>query len=272
MRLRTLIFLAAALLGSPAEAAPKAELWERWMAHDPASTAVIDHGWWDGFIETYVAAGADGVNRLPYSKITAIDRAGLAAYIGRLARLRISAYRRDEQFAYWVNLYNALTVKVVLDHYPVDSILDIGISPGLFAFGPWGKKLVTVDGEDLSLDDIEHRILRPIWRDPRIHYAVNCAAIGCPNLARRAFTGENVEAMLTQAAGDYINHPRGAEVRDGRLYASSLYQWYRVDFGDSDAGVIQHLKRFANAELARRLETVSYIYDDDYDWALNAAD
>ena len=192
--------------------------------------------------------------------------------LSAVSRLEIGAYRRDEQFAYWVNLYNALTVKVVLDHYPVDSILDIGISHGLFAFGPWGKKLISIDGDDLSLDDIEHRILRPIWRDPRIHYAVNCASIGCPNLMRRAFTGKTAEAMLTQAARDYINHPRGAEVRDGRLYASSLYEWYQVDFGDSDAAVIQHLKQFANPELARLLETVSYIYDDDYDWTLNGAD
>ena len=108
---------------------------------------------------------------------------------------------RDEQLAYWINLYNALTVKVILDHYPVKSILDIDISPGWFSIGPWGKKLVAVEGVEISLDDIEHRILRPIWRDPRIHYALNCAAVGCPNLLREAFTGATAEVLLAVVPG-----------------------------------------------------------------------
>jgi len=280
-RLALAALLAALTLGAAAPAgatwlealfAPKAELWERWEAHDPDAEKRIDHGPWQRLLAAYVSQDAAGVNRVAYDRVTPADRQALGDYIAGLTTLPIGAYNRAEQLAYWINLYNALTLRLVLDHPGVGSIHDIDISPGLFGFGPWDKKLIQIEGEALSLNDIEHRILRPIWRDPRVHYAVNCAAIGCPNLARQAFTGANVEAMLTQAAGDYINHPRGAEVRDGRLYASSLYQWYRVDFGDSDAGVIQHLKRFANAELARRLETVSYIYDDDYDWALNAAD
>ncbi len=97
-----------------------------------------------------------------------------------LAATSADRLRRAEQFPFWINLYNALTVKVVLDHYPVEIIRDIDISPGLFADGPWGKKLVTVEGEALSLDDIEHRILRPIWKDPRLHYVLNCAALGVP--------------------------------------------------------------------------------------------
>ena len=263
---------AVAAFGSPAGAAPEAELWERWTAHDPAATATIDHGGWERFVETYVTASPDGVNRLAYSRVSAADRAALEGYIDGLAALEISRYGRDEQFAYWINLYNALTIAVVLDRYPVKSILDIAISPGLFAIGPWGKKLITVEGEALSLDDIEHRILRPIWRDPRIHYAVNCAAIGCPNLATMAFTGANAEDMLTRAAYDYVNNPRGAELRDGRLVVSSIYEWYKADFGDSDAGVIRHLRQYAEPELASALEGVTRIADDDYDWALNEAE
>ena len=89
-------------------------------------------------------------------------------------------------------------MKVVLDHYPVDGIRDIDISPGLFAGGPWDKKLVEIEGDDVSLNDIEHRILRPIWRDPCIHYAVNCASIGCSNLRPTAFTAANAERCLRQ--------------------------------------------------------------------------
>ncbi len=252
-------------------AAPKAELWERWTAHDPSATAAIDHAWWAGFVETYVTAHADGVNRIAYAEVTEADTAALEDYIAALAATPIDAYGRDEQLAYWINLYNALTVKVILDHYPVKSILDIGVSPGWFSIGPWGKKLVSVEGVEVSLDDIEHRILRPIWRDPRIHYALNCASIGCPNLREEAFTGPTAEALLARAARDYVNSARGARVSDGRLVVSSIYEWYKEDFGDSDQGVIDHLRRYAGPDLAPALDDVTRLADDDYDWALNDA-
>ena len=262
----------AMLYALAANAAPKAELWQRWTAHDPASTATVDHSAWQRFVEAYVAPGADGVNRIAYGRVAAADRKALDDYIAALAATPVSTYGRAEQFAFWVNLYNALTVRVVLDHYPLESILDIGISPGWFAIGPWGRKLVTIAGEELSLDDIEHRILRPIWRDPRIHYAVNCASIGCPNLRAEAFTGANAEAALERAARDYVNNSRGAAVRDGRLVVSSIYAWYKEDFGDSDAGVIDHLRAYADGELAAALDGIARIADDRYDWALNDAE
>ena len=87
-----------------------------------------------------------------------------------------------------------------------------------------------------------------------------------------AFTGANAEDMLTRAAFDYVNNPRGAELRDGRLVVSSIYEWYKADFGDSDAGVIRHLRQYAEPELASALEGVARIADDDYDWALNEAE
>ena len=107
---------------------------------------------------------------------------------------------------------------------------------------------------------------------PRIHYAVNCASIGCPNLATMVFTGANVEDMLTRTARDYVNNPRGAELRNGRLVVSSIYEWYKADFGDSDAGVIRHLRQYAGTSLASALDGVARIADDDYDWALNEAE
>ena len=173
--------------------------------------------------------------------------------------------------AYWINLYNALTVDTVLNHYPVGSIRDISISPGLFNRGPWDRKLVTVEGQALSLNDIEHRILRPIWHDPRIHYAVNCASLGCPNLANTAYDGSHLDAMLDAAARAYVNNPRGAAVHDGKLTVSSIYRWYEADFGSTDAGVIAHLKRYAEPPLAAALNGISAIADDHYDWRLNDA-
>ena len=108
---------------------------------------------------------------------------------------------------YWINLYNAFTVHLILEHYPQDSIVDIRY--GFFDFGPWDEKLLQIEDEEVSLNDIEHRILRPIWKDPRLHYALNCASLGCPNLQPESFYPGNVESLLNSRARDYINHPRG---------------------------------------------------------------
>jgi len=251
------------------KAAPRAELWAKWQAHDDASDATIDHGAWDYFLRSYVRLGSDGIARIPYARVTASDRERLGADLARLAGVPIGAYSRREQLAFWVDLYNELMVKLVLDHYPVSTIKNIAISPGLFAVGPWGRKLITVEREALSLDDIEHRILRPIWRDPRIHYAVNCAALGCPNLQASAFTAGDTEALLDKAAREYVNHPRGATVSGGELTVSSIYIWYETDFGGTEAGVIEHLKHYARPGLASALAAIDHISGDSYDWALN---
>lgn len=250
-------------------AAPKADLWPRWSAHDADSRKTVDHDDWDAWLGRFVVESADGINRVAYGRVGAADRAALQSYIQRLAALDISAYNRAEQFAYWVNLYNALTVDIVLEHYPVASIREI--KSGLFSFGPWKLELVTIEGEAMTLDDIEHRILRPIWRDARIHYAVNCASLGCPNLQRQAFTGANAEDLLETAARDFVNHPRGAQVEDGRLVVSSIYDWFVEDFGGNDRGVIEHLKAHAESDLRAALSRIDRIGADRYDWQLNDA-
>lgn len=266
--------LGATASAKVARAAPSAELWPRWLANDPASVATVDHARWDRLVGAYVTIGKDGIARFGYARClaTPADRRALAGYIAGLARVPISTYAREEQRPYWFNLYNALTVAVILDHYPVASIRDIDISPGLFANGPWGKPLVTIESEAVSLDDIEHRILRPIWGDPRIHYGLNCAALGCPNLQRQAFTAANCDRLLDAAAVAFVNHPRGARVDDGRrLTVSSIYVWFEDDFGGDDAGVIAHLRRYAQPPLAAALTGIGRITGHDYDWSLNDA-
>lgn len=273
-RLRAALFAVAVLVSGCATietlAAPSAELWPRWQAHEARATTRVDHAAWDRFLASYLAVGEDGVNRLAYARVTPADRQALRAYLETLAATPVSRLSRAEQFAYWINLYNALTVHTVLERYPVRSIRDISTSPGLFAIGPWGRKAVTVEGEAMSLDDIEHRILRPIWRDPRVHYALNCAALGCPNLQARAFTAANAEAMLDTAARAFVNHPRGVRIERGRLLVSSIYEWFKVDFGGNDSGVIAHLRRYARPELEQQLAGITRIADHSYDWALNA--
>ena len=260
-----------ALLATPGMAAPKSKLWPRWSAHEPSSTVIVDHRDWTRLLQAYTRLSDDGVVRFDYAGLVAADRATLDGYIARLTAIPVSDLNRGEQLAYWINLYNAVTVQVVLDNHPVSSILKIDISPGLFSMGPWGKKLVSIEGEDVSLDDIEHRILRPIWRDPRIHYAVNCASISCPNLIDRAYTADQMDALLEANAIAYVNHPRGAEMRGGTLTASSIYNWFQADFGGSETGVLAHLRKYARPELLRDLKFAIDIDSYDYDWSLNAA-
>jgi len=257
------------LLPVTAHAAPKSEYWDIWDKHDAASTAVVDHSVWQGLLDKYLVLSEDGITRFDYKALQENDKATLDGYLDSLTSLDPLIYNKTEQMAYWVNLYNALTIKVIVDHYPVESILKINISPGFLKFGPWGKKLITVNGEELRLDDIEHRILRPIWQDPRIHYLVNCASIGCPNLHPQAYTADNIEELMTENAIAYINHPRGVSVKKGRVKLSTIYKWFKKDFGKNDKEVLDHIRQYGSDDLKAQLEGIKKIRKHGYDWDLN---
>ena len=262
-----------AIGASNAQAAPKAELWPRWRKHDPVSQQKIDHGVWDRFLkQNVVAPHSSGINRVRYQAISANDQKSLKNYLQALQALAISDYNRNEQKAYWINLYNAATVDLISSRFPVASIRDINISPGLFVRGPWGAKLLTIEGEKLSLDDIEHRILRPIWRDNRVHYALNCASLGCPNLQPAAYTSDNSEALLEKGARDFINHARGVAIQKGTLQVSSIYVWFQEDFGRGAADLMEHWQEYAAPALAGALEKYQGGLAHDYDWRLNGVD
>ena len=259
-----LIFTSTVLL-----AAPQAELWPRWSKHDPSSTRSVDHQAWGSFLDEYLLTDTDSrVNLLRYGSVTEDDAQALDRYLQRLQEVPVSSLDRAEQRAFWINLYNAYTVKVILDHYPVASIRDIDIS-GLFSNGPWDAELMSVEGVDITLNDIEHRILRPIYQDPRIHYAVNCASIGCPNLQPEPFTADNYERLINRGAASYINHPRGVDTSSEPIVLSSIYQWFTEDFGGSFEGVVDHLGKHARPELAAFLRDYEGRVDYDYDWSLN---
>ncbi|HAJ48654.1 MAG TPA: DUF547 domain-containing protein [Alphaproteobacteria bacterium] len=238
--------------------------------HNVASTMSIDHTAWADILKAYNISYTDKINRFAYGKVSQSDRAKLEAYLKALQAVKVTGLSRDEQFAFWANLYNALTIKVILDHYPVASIRDITF--GLFSFGPWSKKFVTVEGRELSLDDIEHKILRKVYKDARVHYAVNCASIGCPNLALKPFTGASLNAMLDEGARAYVNHPRGVSVAaDGSVKASSIYNWFSTDFGNNDKEILGHMIKYAAPALKAKLEAAKDIDSYDYDWAINDA-
>lgn len=249
-------------------AAPDSELHDRvWTERTDGSAVQIDHGAWDGFLGRYVRTDAAGVNRVAYGAVTDADRAALDAYIAALAAVDVPSLSGDEQLAYWINLYNAATVDLVLEHYPVDSIRDIG--GGLLGTGPWDREVATVMGRALTLNEIEHGIIRPVWNDPRIHYAVNCAAVACPNLDLEAFGGANIDSRLDAAERAYVRDPRGVRLEGGELVLSSIWLWFRDDFGASEADVLARIAPLAEGAVADALANGAGVGSYDYDWALN---
>ena len=265
-----LVLAALRVPAGSAEAAPSADPWPRWEAHAAGSELTVDHDPWDAILAEVVRLGDDGVARVDYPALTADPLRGrLDDYLAQLAATPVSRLDRPEQQAFWINLYNALTLQVIRDHYPVESIQDVDISPGLFSSGPWGADLIMVENEVLTLDDVEHRILRPLWMDPRIHYALNCASIGCPNLQGRAWRAATLDADLDAAATAYVNHARGVTADGGDVIVSSIYDWFIADFGGGDDGVLQHLARYADPERQALLQAAGGIDDHQYDWALN---
>ncbi|MBN2428118.1 MAG: DUF547 domain-containing protein [Deltaproteobacteria bacterium] len=263
-------FLVIMFWTSFAQAAPKADLWPYWDKHEESSAVRIDHSAWDRFLKTYVAAGdPSGINLVRYGAVAETDRKALDGYLSNLQKTVVTSLNRTEQKAFWINLYNALTVRVILTHYPIRSIRDIDISPGWFRNGPWDAKLARIEGHEITLNDIEHRILRPIWKDPRVHYAVNCASLGCPNLQPVAFIALNTEELLDKAARQYVNHPRGAHFEKGELVLSSIYDWFQGDFGKNEKEILNHLRRYAEPGLDMQLQNFDGSIRYEYDWRLN---
>ena len=224
------------------------------------------HQAWDDLLGEYVVESDDGVNRFDYGRLkdTAADSAKLDAYLESFANFDVETLDENEQFAAYANIYNALTVQYIVGRYPTKSIR------AGFIVGPWKRVFTQINGEELSLDAIEHEILRAEWDDPRVHYAVNCAAYSCPNLQTDAWFGETLDDDLDRAARAYVNDPRGVTIRrNGTLQVSTIYIWVREDFGGSIDGGIDHLIEYAEPELAAQIEAKRRITKHEYDWDLN---
>lgn len=235
-----------------------------------APSARVDHKAWDQFLARYLRADANGINRIDYGRVGKADHDKLRRYLDALQTIDTGALTRDQQLAFWINLYNAKTVDLVLQNYPVDSILKI--KDGILPTGPWNRKVVKVGGEALSLNDVEHRIVRPVFKEERIHYALNCAAAGCPNLSPKAWRAEGLEAALAKAEHAYVNDPRGVKVReDGTLVLSKIYAWFREDFGANEAEIIAKLAKVAEQPLREKLQGRTHVDRYEYDWSLNDA-
>ncbi|NJC25044.1 DUF547 domain-containing protein [Neolewinella antarctica] len=233
---------------APATAQPEAPT--KVPIQTPAAITPPDHAPWNTLLQRYVT-DAGNVNYAGLKK----NEAELDNY---LATLQKSAptddWGRNATMAYWINAYNAFTIKRVLEFYPVNSIQDI--SGG----DPWKVKWIDIDGKSYSLNNIEHDILRPRYKDARIHFAVNCAATSCPPLPNRAFTAENLDRMLETSARAFIRNPDYNQT-SGSVKVSKIFDWYGEDFGD--------LRGYLNEYLATAIPADKEIGYKEYDWALN---
>jgi len=191
------------------------------------------------------------------------DLAALAGYVEGLAALDPVDWPRDNALAYWLNLYNAVTLRLVLDNYPLESIKDLG---GFMKSSPWKRELVTVAGRELTLNQIENDIIRPTFGDARIHFALNCASLGCPPLVPEAYVADRLSAQLDGACRLALNQDRWVLVVDQKLKLTKIFDWYGQDFTADGGTVLDFIRHYRTKALPSGTPKIDYL---SYDWALN---
>ncbi|MEM6783450.1 MAG: DUF547 domain-containing protein [Bacteroidota bacterium] len=226
----------------------------------------FDHSEFDRILKTYV----DGRGLVNYAGLKA-NRAPLDAYLERLAATDPSNLGRSEQLAFWINAYNAYAIKLVLDNYPTESILDVTSGPFVPKVNsPFQVKFANVGGDERTLDEIEHSIIRPQFNDPRIHFVVICAATSCPPLRAEAFTGARLDEQLDEQGRIFLADPSKNRFDGETATLSKIFDWYKGDFGGSDDSLQRYLAAFAPESARDGLERAAYDVEfGSYDWSLN---
>jgi len=179
----------------------------------------------------------------------------LDSYLNQLEQQKIETWNKDKQLAFWINAYNAYTIKLILNNYPLNSITD------LEGGKPWDKNWIKLAGKSLSLNDIENKIIRPQFNEPRIHFAVNCAAKSCPPVLNSAWNESNLERNLTSQTRKFLNNASHNTLEAKKASISKIFEWYAEDFGD----LISFINKYADTEL----NSDAKIEYKDYDWSLN---
>ena len=221
----------------------------------------VSHNIWNGLLQKHVRA--DGmVDYKGFQK----DSATLHQYLRLLetAHPNDKDWSRNEQMAYWINAYNAYTIDLIIGNYPVASIKDIkkGVA---FVNSVWDIKFIKIQGYTYDLNNIEHNILRPVFKDARIHAAVNCASFSCPKLLPEAYTADKLEGQLDKSMRSFINDPLRNRITANKAEISEIFKWFKGDF-ERDAGSLrEYLNRYAEDKLTKDTD-ISHI---DYDWKLN---
>lgn len=242
--------------------------------------AAFDHGPWDQLLNTHVIEFDGGERTAVDYRALQADRQTLTAYLDSLAaigRQEFDGWDSDEQLAFLINAYNAWTVDLILSRYPaIDSIRDIGFLPN----AAWRRDIVQLFGGQVSLDHVEHELIRGSGRyqEPRIHFAVNCAAIGCPALRAEAYTGGRLEAQLEDSTRLFLADEDRNYIEGSTAYISEIFDWYEEDFQKGWLGVnsvseflarYPHALKMDNATRQSMQAGEIRISHLDYDWGLN---
>lgn len=215
------------------------------------SVETFDHTSWDILLKKYV----DDIGNVDYKNFKN-DADKLCKYLDHLAKNPISRTAlKEERLAYYINLYNAGTVRLILENYPLESIKDI--------FRPWGKDIVIIGEDDYSLGEIEHDVLRKM-NEPRIHFAINCASFSCPKLLNAAFTASKIEEQLENATSSFINDPTKNNITASSVEISKIFKWYKGDFTEKNS-LIVYINKYSDNEISKDSE-IDYL---TYDWRLN---
>ena len=221
----------------------------------------VSHELFTGLLKSYV--DRDGlVNYKGFEK----EHAVFQQYLDQLrANPPAKNFSESEKLAYWINAYNAFTIELILQYKPDTSIKDIGSKIQVpFVNTPWQIDFIEVNGEKINLDDIEHGIIRKQFNEPRIHFALVCASISCPNLRNEAYTAEKLEQQLDDQAKKFINDPTKNKMGKQRSVISKIFDWYGGDF-KKEGTLIEFLNRYSDVKIQVDAE-VEYM---DYDWKLN---
>ena len=175
-------------------------------------------------------------------------------------------WSKNDQMAYWINAYNAYTIQLILNHYPVSSIKDIGSKIKIpFVTTPWASKFFKIGGESMSLDNIEHGTLRKKYNEPRIHFALVCAARSCPRLRNEAYDGDKLIAQLDDQGVDFLNNPAKNAITPKKASLSKYFDWYKGDWNENGKSVEEWVNRYSKTKINKDTD-ISYL---EYNWALN---
>jgi hypothetical protein len=228
----------------------------------------FDHSVFDALLKKHVVGGM-----VDYDAFAGAD---FKSYLASLDKADPGSMDPKERLAYWINVYNAYTIELINEHDERDSIRNINKTLGIAAKGPWHEKLVKAGGKVYHLDNVEHDLIRKQWKEPRIHFALVCAAMGCPPLRSEAYTGARLEEQLADQARVFLLETPAknrVDTRSGTVYGSMIYvKYYREDFGSTDAAIGRYLAGFYPEGPEKQLLTSGRfkLVQTDYDWTLNS--
>ena len=245
-----------------AHAAPAAKQNSFFYDSEELNEFFVDHSLWDELLKKYVSDHPSGISRFDYDGVTAADKARIEEYLAMLEQLDPRQMSMGTQKPYWLNLFNASLIWQVIDSEPETSIKEIS-SRVL-----WRKKRLYISMQDVSLDIIEHGILRTNFDDPRIHFGITGGTLGSANILNTAYTQENVEELLEQNTRDFLNQPRGLSFDKGRPTLSTIFKWYSKDFGARADDIKAFVAKYLSDE-KKQLWNDARRFGYSYDWGLN---